>query len=663
MYLLVLLVTAVLRLHNLPTLGLEHDEVANWLIDRSILDEGNLAVYYTRAYGHEAGFHALQAASVGLIGDNALALRLPAALSGILLVAVSYTLTRKLFGKETAVLVAGLLAVLFWPVFYSRLGLRAITLPLLSSLSAYFWWRAWGLESGVRRLEIKDHPITDDQRSYSPCHRRPEVVFTLSGLFAGLSLYTYMAARAVPIFYGLFIGYLAVVHGAALKKRWRGVLAFVLVMTAVSAPLLIFLKTNPGAEFRISEIDAPLQALKSGDWRPILANGLKILGVFGWRGDPLWRQGVAGQPVFEPVAAVLFYLGVGVSLWRWRDGRYAFILLWLATSTTPSLVTTDAPSSIRIINALPVVAIFPVIGGRFLFSVVFPKVMHNSRRLSTALPHLSTIFGGNRGKTVAALLFFLYLGRTTRDIFVTWPQNEEVQFVWQAALTETAVALDNTPAITAAALAGWSPDTMDSPTMQLSLRREDVALSHFNPADGALILPNDDQPALIRPSALPLDPIWEEKLVGEWGAIVENEGLNTRYTLPAAPPIRPEIPVNVQFGQELELVGVDVGETAVLTYWRVLAPPAAARRLFLHWLDGGGDLLAEDYRLDTLDPQSLWFPHWQVGDLILQAHLRPEGVTAASLRLGVFNPYTCAPGPCQNLLTESGEPFILVSLP
>jgi putative effector of murein hydrolase len=37
-------------------------------------------------------------------------------------------------------------------------------------------------------------------------------------------------------------------------------------------------------------------------------NGIKILGMFGWSGDPLWRQNVAGMPVFEPVVAVLFYV-------------------------------------------------------------------------------------------------------------------------------------------------------------------------------------------------------------------------------------------------------------------------------------------------------------------------------------------------------------------
>ncbi|MCK4832709.1 MAG: hypothetical protein KAS81_08065, partial [Anaerolineales bacterium] len=70
---LILLVAAVLRLADLVGVppGLEHDEVANWLIDRDILS-GRHALYYTEAYGHEAGYHYLQAAAVALLGDHAL---------------------------------------------------------------------------------------------------------------------------------------------------------------------------------------------------------------------------------------------------------------------------------------------------------------------------------------------------------------------------------------------------------------------------------------------------------------------------------------------------------------------------------------------------------------------------------------------------------------
>ncbi|MCB9421428.1 MAG: glycosyltransferase family 39 protein [Ardenticatenaceae bacterium] len=638
--LLILLVTAVLRFHNLTTLGLEHDEVANWLIDRSILDENNYAVYYTAAYGHEAGFHYLQAATVGLIGDNALALRLPASLSGILLVAVSYALARKLFGKDEALFSAGLLAVLFWPIFYSRLGLRAIMLPVMSGLSAYFWWQAWEGKGGRQRAEGR---ITR-----SPLH-----LFTLSGLFAGLSLYTYMAARAVPIFYGLYIGYLALFHRTELKKRWPGVLLFVVMMTAVSLPLVIYLQTNPVAEFRISEIDAPLQALKSGNLRPMLENSFKILGMFGWRGDPLWRQNVAGQPVFEPIFAILFYLGLGVSVWRWHDGRYAFLLLWLLASAAPSIVTVDAPSSIRIINLLPVLPLFLI------------AVIHILGQLSTVFPKLSTERSKIRGKLLLTILLVFYLGRTANWLYRVWPQNEEVKFVWQAALTETGTYLNNSPNTSPVAIGGWSPDTMDPPTMQLALQRDDLDLRYFGSDSmtasiNTLILPGGaDTIRITRPNIRTFVPALENQLVA-WGAAVETRSEFTIYHLPFTFPA-PQYPMDANFGGELQLLGTNSAfcllpsDFCLVSFWQVLNPPTAPRRFFAHLLDGAGNIVSQHDSLDA--PAS----HWQPGDILVQFHELAAGDSQpAQIRLGVYDPDSCASGPCQNLLVDGERPFLML---
>ncbi len=81
-------------------------------------------------------------------------------------------------------------------------------------------------------------------------------------------------------------------------------------MAVIAAPLVIFLQTNPGAEFRITEIDAPLRALLAGDLRPVLENSLKIAGMFGFSGDPLWRQNVAGRPVFGPLLGLAVLFGI-----------------------------------------------------------------------------------------------------------------------------------------------------------------------------------------------------------------------------------------------------------------------------------------------------------------------------------------------------------------
>ncbi|KAA3660909.1 MAG: phospholipid carrier-dependent glycosyltransferase, partial [Chloroflexi bacterium] len=601
---LILLVAAVLRLYGLNNIsppGIEHDEVANWLIDRSIL-AGNHAIYFTRAYGHEAGFHYIQTAFVALLGDNVLALRLPAAFAGLLGVAVSFTLVRKLFGRDVALISTALLATLFWPVFYSRLGLRAILLPVFSGLSAYFFVCGGNL--------IQRDKGTKGQRREEKAGNYFQ--FILAGLFAGLSIHTYMAARAVPIFYGLFVIYLVVWQRDLLREKWRGVVWFTAVFAITASPLVIYLFTNPGAEFRIEEVSAPLTALLAGDVGPVLENGVKIIGMFGWAGDPLWRQNVAGMPVFEPVVAVLFYVGVVVALWRWKDGRFAFILLWLATSTIPSLVTIDAPSTIRIINALPVLTVFPAL------------LIHILSKLSTDNPQLST----DVSKIVLGLALTVgavYANRTVQKLFVEWPTGGDVPFVWQAAFSEAAVALNTSPTTESVAIGGWSPDTMDPKSFDIILHQDAAQTSHFNPEDGTLILPavaSGEQVIVIRPFILELHPYWEQQLV-DWGADIAVGQHMTQYGLNTMPDIQPEFPADVLIGNQLRFLGYDfacVSSCQLISYWQVEAEPTHATRLFVHLLDEEGTIQAENYRLDNLDPQSLWFPHWQRGDLILQIH-------------------------------------------
>jgi 4-amino-4-deoxy-L-arabinose transferase-like glycosyltransferase len=624
-----LLVGAALRLfglNNLSPPGITHDEVANWLIDRSIL-AGEHAIYFTRAYGHEAGFHYLQTGFIALIGDNVLALRLPAAFCGLLGVAVTFALARKLFGKNVAIMAAGLLAVLFWPVFYGRLALRAISLPLVAGLSAYFWWKAW------------DDKVTSGEVTLSPGHP-----FTLSGFFAGLSLHTYMAARAVPIFYGLWLGYLAIFQWPDFKQRWRGIVLFVVMFAVVAAPLVIYLQTTPNAEFRISEVDAPLQALRSGNLEPVLSNSLRLLGMFGFVGDPLWREGVPSAPVFEPVVAVLFYAGLLLCLWRWRQPRYAFLLIWLAVSVTPSLVTINAPSHIRSILILPVLTVVPAL------------LMHSFGQLSTVMRHLST----ESSKILLLTIILFYAARTSVLQFQTWPNGGDVPFVWQAAFTEMADYLDGRSDLTSASVAGWSPSTMDSPTMTLLRQNDALPLSHFDPQEGTLILPNSEPVVVIRPSDLPLDPFWETQLTN-WGFTPSPLHPFTLYEKRSRPAINLANPMNVQFGEELILLGYEwVGDENLLLVWRVTAVPTVPRQQYIHSLAADGSQLADTYRFDAPDPQGLWFPHWQPGDLILQHLTLPALDEAIQLRLGWFDPTTCTPGPCQNLRTEDGMEFILL---
>jgi 4-amino-4-deoxy-L-arabinose transferase-like glycosyltransferase len=632
----VLLVGAAMRLlglNNVTPPGLEHDEVAHWLINQDIL-AGNHAIYFTEAYGHEALYHYLQTAVGVLVGDHALGLRLPSAYLGILLIAVSYALGRRLFGWRVALPAAAFLAVLFWPVFYSRLALRAISLPVLSGLAALLWWRGWspGFSS------------PSPTRAARPRPSGSLLWFGLAGLAAGLSLHTYMAARAVPIFFVLYIGYLLLFHRPALQARWHGVALFFVIMTAVALPLVVFLQTNPGAEFRISEVDAPLRALLAGDVGPVLTNTWRIALMFGVAGDPLWRQGIAGQPVFGPLLAVLFYAGVGLAAWRWRDARYAFLLLWLATAVVPSVVTVDAPSSIRIVNLLPVLILFPAL------------VIHKGVELSTGLDKLSTPRWITAGVVVITVLWGVALWRTVDGLWRVWPANDEVAFVWQRGLTDAAAYLDADPATGPVAVGGWTPATMDAPTMELSLRREDLSLRFFDPTQ-SLILPAESPggPArIVRPAILPLAPPLEA-LVADWAVPVVGDF--ALYQAPAGATLSPPVLAGALFGDEIRLIGYDLlapcaaeqtTACTLLAYWQVEAAPSGDRRFFLHALDGACGLAAQDDRSGA--PAAFWRP----GDLIVQQLMVPP--SAGGWRLGVYDPATE-----QRLTTETGADAVVIT--
>jgi 4-amino-4-deoxy-L-arabinose transferase-like glycosyltransferase len=630
----ILLVAAILRIHGLDNVsppGLEHDEVAHWLINREIL-AGNHGIYFAEAYGHEAAFHYVQAGFMALLGDNAFVLRLPSAFTGLLLVAVTFALVRRLFGLRNALLAAGLAAALFWPVFYSRLALRAIFLPLVSGFSAYLWWRGWLATTGAAGGRRATH------------HRRESglIWFAAAGLLAGLALYTYMASRVLPLFYGLFLVYLLLCHRSALLKRKMGVALFFGVFALVAVPLLVYLLSHSGIESRIGEVDAPLRALMRGNLKPALENTLKVMAMFGLRGDPLWRQNIAYLPVFDVVVALFFGLGLVISLWRWRQARHMFVVLWLFTSAIPSIVTIDAPSSIRIINVLPILVAFPAIG---------LEVIHLFRPLSTVFSYLSPVLRRNIAIVGLLLVFIWHIGRTWRGIFDIWPVNSEVQFVWQQALTEAAHYLDSDARDGSVAVGGWTPDTMDPPTMALTLKRDDLSLRFFDPGRAVIVPPGG---RIVYPTALPLQATLAEPLLAQgiqpqpMGAFTLTDAGPAYSGLSSLPPLE-------EFADELDLLAYRANQVAgslqIVLVLRVEQPPGSSRRIFLHLVDESGEIVAQD---DALGAPA---QYWKAGDLIIQSHslALPAVSGGLQIRMGLYDP-----GSGLRLLTASGAEFMVI---
>src|SRR5512147_10268 len=129
----------VWQLNDVPP-GLHHDEVIIGQVAKDIL-RGHVAIYFTAGYGHEPLYHYLVAGFFAAFGASAFALRLTSAFIAVLGLAITYRFTRRLFSPAVAIGTLAWMSISLWPVFFSRVGLRGITLPLLTTLTAYALWR------------------------------------------------------------------------------------------------------------------------------------------------------------------------------------------------------------------------------------------------------------------------------------------------------------------------------------------------------------------------------------------------------------------------------------------------------------------------------------------------------------------------------------------
>ena len=608
---LILLVAAAFRFWMLGEVppGLAQDEVANWLIARDIL-AGRHAVYFSAAYGHEPVYQYLQAGTVALLGDHWLGLRYPSAALGLLGRAATYVLVRRLFGRRTALLGAALLAVSFWPLFYARVALRAISLPLTAAVFAYFVARGMGAGR------------TGD----APCPAPSFMDWLLAGVFLGLSLYTYMAARVLPLIAAAILSYVVLVRREA-RKLWPYMVLMFVVATLVFLPLGGWLLKHPGAESRIAEVREPFDRLLVGDPALVLENLGKNLKMFTLSGDPWPRQNLPGRPVFaDPLTAVLFYAGVGIALLRWRDPRHGFLLIWLAAALGPSVATSVAPSSIRDILAIVVTFFFPALS--------IAEIHHWLRvHCPRATAPKSLLF---HTRWLLVVLPIALTGcLTIRDYFIRWPQHGVVRFDYQADLTAAARWLDELPDEADVAVAGLSVHTLDGPSIALAARRgiDGVRLCDTRET---LVVPSGHLSWILVPRVVPFDSELEQRL-SYWATEEERDASYTAYriskdTLPceqlpvinvlASWPDGSPVALPVSFAGLLSYLGHERlqqvvragGRVTLLTYWCVEEPAAAPLKAFVH-LAGESDRPIAQYDGLASPPDG-----WHAGDLIVQKH-------------------------------------------
>lgn len=341
--LFILLLGTALRLYGQAEMAsmLHSDEAYYGLDAVSLIENPRLQVYFPANTGREGIWMHLLSPMIAGIGATPFAMRITSALVGILSIATAYRLGREMLGKDAAIWVAGTLAVVYWHVQLSHIGFRVITLPIFGALAFACLFRA---------------------------HRLNRVWWQV-GLFTGLLLYTYIAAR-------VYVGYIFIWLLLWLyreKTQRRGILLSMALIILMAIPLVwslsITADTAPSV-LRAAASDA------SEIWQNVLNWGNAWLG----RGDVSATHNLPSRPVLDVPLAVLAVLGLGSA---WFTVRKKWMLIfWLGlvvVALIPTILSTETPHFLRGSGLiLPLILLLGAGGGlfvRFRFGWILPLLL------------------------------------------------------------------------------------------------------------------------------------------------------------------------------------------------------------------------------------------------------------------------------------------------
>lgn len=664
--LLILAITLLafaLRLWQLGSLppGWRDDELINSLVISQKVLDGNFAVYYPDASGHEALYHALNGIMLGLFGANWVGIRLLSAFLGTLAVPLTYQVGRKLFDRRVGLTAAVGLTVSFWGLMYSRFGLRHVTMPVLTLAAFYFFWlgfkknRAW-------RLTISNH--------------------LTAALFMGLGFYTYFAGRGLPLILLAFMGFVWLVKRPSFKQQWRGWLIMLGGTAVLAIPLLLTLQAQPESEARVAELAVPLVEARLGNFEPLRKFTLTTLSMFHSTGDGEWLYNIPNRPIFGTVGAIFFWggllLAVGTVLRPfWQRLRHrsdddaatnkalpmAFLLIWWFAGIAPGFISVPAASLGHTILAQPatyILAALPI--GNLARLRLGTREWRLKGSLQSPVSNLQSLLAF----VAALLLLFSIASRDLPDYFQRWPQRGMVRFLYRADIQDLADYVNNNPQLSDFAVSGLLAGPWDRVALEIDLADDTAVRPRWFNAKRAMFL----NPALSfigfpepAESYKPLFNRVEPTVQAGNYALMQ-----TNLDLLAGQNLEPVCFVN---GLCLLTAVYDTKTGQLELSWRVgssFQPPPqplisnppppgvyAGPRLhvFAQLLDDANNFLAGDDGL-WVDPLTL-----QTGDVFLQIHqlLLTEGVMPQTAVFGLYDPLTG-----ERILTTNGRDHLRLEI-
>ena len=361
----------VVKFNSFPP-GLNHDAAWNGLHAIRITQDVGYSPYVAEAWGRETMFHYIIAFYQLILGSTQSAIQLAGITVGIATLVAFYLLVRRLFGFKLALVATYLLSVSGWHLTMSNAGWRAILVPLFIGLIFYF------LVKAVQERRMRD--------------------FALAGIFLGLSLGTYDAARVLPFLAAAYLLYEAIRNPTLIRSNYIHLALFGLFALLAFSPLGWYALHNWDAfTGRAGFLWIGSQIGRADSIEPLLTNIKDALLMFNYRANG--NDFFVEEPLLDLPVSVFFVLGLVYSVTRWRQpGHFlplAMLLLLLAVGIA------SVPNGNRGIGAMVPVTIFAAV-----------LMVEAWRWLREAYPRHKELF------TVGLVGVLLYAGYATYDSYL-----------------------------------------------------------------------------------------------------------------------------------------------------------------------------------------------------------------------------------------------------
>jgi hypothetical protein len=423
------------------------DEAGNGAAAVDILN-GAPQLWWRIGGGKEPFWPYIIALNTIMWGYAPLSLRLPAAFAGILTIAAVYPLMMTLFHHRQGYLLALFtilgLALSAWHLHFSRLGFRAILLPLLSTLAFYFFWT--GLPAARRQAS------------------HPTARFILSGFFVALAIYSYLAARLLPLVIIFFIvaqwplswfgrrqkqSNTKLQSPISTTQRYQLSIINYQLPTLASlllflVPLLLYFTLNPG-DFaaRSTTVSIFNSDWNKGDlpgtlWRALM---LTLSTFLGMQGDSNPLVNLPGQPAVPYFLVPFFITGVIASVYHSikpiSPSPYLFLLCWWATMLLPAILAPEgAPHHLRLLGAIVPTYIFVALGVLIIANLLARLLTHALR---------TTHYASRLTYLLPTACYLLLALQTYTNYFIRWPNSTDFTLPFDLYATRLATDMAQAP--------------------------------------------------------------------------------------------------------------------------------------------------------------------------------------------------------------------------